>query len=99
MNINSSDVTETDNLIDLNSDGTTTANFDMPPEHNYVNDSVIAASRESHRDQTSLFDVFDMRKSFAASVLCVLINPRNASSSRKKDVISRAVQFCNIGYE
>lgn len=55
-------ITETGNLIDLNSDGTSTTNFNMAPEHNYVNDSVIAASRESHRDQTSLFDVFDMRK-------------------------------------
>lgn len=54
---------ETGNLIDLNSDGTST-NFNIPPEHNYVNDSVIAATRESQRDQTSLFDVFDMRKEF-----------------------------------
>lgn len=54
-------IVESDNLIDLNSDGTST-NFNIPPEHNYVNDSVIAATRESHRDQTSLFDVFDMRK-------------------------------------
>jgi len=32
------------------------------PEHNYVNDSVITANRDNHRDPTSLFDVFDMRK-------------------------------------
>jgi len=32
------------------------------PEHNYVNDSVIAANRDNHRDPASLFDVFDMRK-------------------------------------
>lgn len=31
-------------------------------EHNYVNDSVIAANRDSHREPASLFDVFDMRK-------------------------------------
>lgn len=31
-------------------------------EHNYVNDSVIAANRDNHRDPASLFDVFDMRK-------------------------------------
>lgn len=54
-------IVETGNLIDLNSDGTST-NFNIPPEHNYVNDSVIAATRENQRDQTSLFDVFDMRK-------------------------------------
>lgn len=53
-------IVETGNLIDLNSDGTST-NFNIPPEHNYVNDSVIA-TRENQRDQTSLFDVFDMRK-------------------------------------
>jgi hypothetical protein len=32
------------------------------PEHNYVNDSIITANRDNHRDPTSLFDVFDMRK-------------------------------------
>jgi hypothetical protein len=31
-------------------------------EHNYVNDSVIAANRDNHRDPASMFDVFDMRK-------------------------------------
>ena len=54
-------IVESGNLIDLNSDETST-NFNIPLEHNYVNDSVIAATRESHRDQTPLFDVFDMRK-------------------------------------
>lgn len=43
------------------------------PEHNYVNDSVIAANRDNHRDPASLFDVFDMRKnrllSFAFNVV------------------------------
>jgi len=56
--------TETGNLIDLNSDNTisSSTNLNIMSEHNYVNDSVIAANRDNHRDPTSLFDVFDMRK-------------------------------------
>ncbi|XP_070156940.1 SHC-transforming protein 1 [Polyergus mexicanus] len=54
---------ETGNLIDLNSDGTVSSstNLNTMPEHNYVNDSVIAANRDNHRDPASLFDVFDMQ--------------------------------------
>lgn len=33
-----------------------------PPEHNYVNDTVIAANRDSRKETSSLFDAFDMRK-------------------------------------
>lgn len=37
-------------------------------EHNYVNDSVIAANRDN-RDPASLFDVFDMRKKITVFAL------------------------------
>lgn len=48
----------------MNSDGaiTSSTNLNAMPEHNYVNDSVIAANRDNHRDPASMFDVFDMRK-------------------------------------
>ena len=77
---------ETGNLIDLNSDGTTTANFDMPPEHNYVNDSVIAASRESHRDQTSLFDVFDMQPFSSAISDMNRLSPYSQKQQLKQEI-------------
>lgn len=62
--ISSSFSTETGNLIDLNSDSTISpsTNLNIMSEHNYVNDSIIAANRDNHRDPASLFDVFDMRK-------------------------------------
>lgn len=42
-------------------------------EHNYVNDSVIAANRDNHRDPASLFDVFDMRKRITVLLFSLLI--------------------------
>lgn len=42
------------------------------PEHNYVNDSVIAANRDNHRDPASLFDVFDMRKNHLYYLLLLM---------------------------
>lgn len=51
-------ITETGNLIDLSSDGSI-ANANQ--EHNYVNDTVIAASRENRREPATFFDAFDMR--------------------------------------
>ncbi|XP_031849943.1 SHC-adaptor protein [Nomia melanderi] len=76
---------ETGNLIDLNSDGTT-ANFNMPPEHNYVNDSVIAANRESHRDQTSLFDVFDMQPFSSAISDMNRLSPHSQKQQLKQEI-------------
>lgn len=69
-------ITETGNLIDLNSDGTTSSstNLNTMPEHNYVNDSVIAANRDNHRDPASLFDVFDMRKNLYYLVLLMKVH-------------------------
>lgn len=56
-------LSETGNLIDLNSDGTISAtNLNSVPEHNYVNDNVVATNRDNHREPASLFDVFDMGK-------------------------------------
>ncbi|CAK9814673.1 SHC-transforming protein 1 [Anthophora plagiata] len=76
---------ETGNLIDLNSDGTS-ANFNMPPEHNYVNDSVIAATRENHRDQTSLFDVFDMQPFSSAISDLNRLSPHSQKQQLKQEV-------------
>lgn len=52
---------ETGNLIDLNSDGAASLNSSGQSEHNYVNDTVIAANKDSRREPASLFDAFDMR--------------------------------------
>ncbi|XP_024947119.1 SHC-transforming protein 1 isoform X2 [Cephus cinctus] len=51
---------EIGNLIDLNSDDTA-PNFNPMAEHNYVNDTVIAATRENRREPMSFFDAFDMQ--------------------------------------
>ncbi|XP_029042440.1 SHC-adaptor protein [Osmia lignaria lignaria] len=78
---------ETGNLIDLNSDGTlTSTNFNIPPEHNYVNDSVIAATRESHRDQTSLFDVFDMQPFSSAISDMNRLSPHSQKQQLKQEI-------------
>lgn len=76
---------ETGNLIDLNSDGTST-NFNVPVEHNYVNDSVIAASRENHRDQTSLFDVFDMQPFSSAISDMNRLSPHSQKQQLKQEI-------------
>lgn len=76
---------ETGNLIDLNSDGTST-NFNIPPEHNYVNDSVIAASRENQRDQTSLFDVFDMQPFSSAISDMNKLSPHSQKQQLKQEI-------------
>jgi SHC-transforming protein 1 len=51
---------ETGNLIDLSSDGSIASSTN--PEHNYVNDTVIAANRDNRREPATFFDAFDMRK-------------------------------------
>lgn len=51
--------TETGNLIDLSSDAASAVSASgVIVEHNYVNDTVIAASRDTRREQR---DAFDMR--------------------------------------
>lgn len=56
---------ESENLIDLNSDSIPLpSNYNSAPEHNYVNDNIIAASRDSRREPATFFDAFDMRKKF-----------------------------------
>ena len=56
---------ETGNLIDLSSDGIpSNAPISTDPEHNYVNDTVIAANRDTRREPATVFDVFDMREYF-----------------------------------
>ncbi|XP_076763032.1 SHC-adaptor protein [Xylocopa sonorina] len=76
---------ETGNLIDLNSDGTS-SNFNIPPEHNYVNDSVIVASREIHRDQTSLFDAFDMQPFSSAISDLNRLSPHSQKQQLKQEI-------------
>ena len=56
---------ETGNLIDLSTDGPLSTVPCQDPEHNYVNDTVIAATRdgrENRREQAAFFDAFDMRE-------------------------------------
>lgn len=50
---------ETGNLIDLSSDtASAISSSGIVVEHNYVNDTVIAANRDTRRER----DAFDMRK-------------------------------------
>ena len=84
----------------MNSDGTST-NFNIPPEHNYVNDSVIAATRESHRDQTSLFDVFDMQPFSSAISDLNRLSPHSQKQQLKQEIwfhgsVSRAEAESNV---
>lgn len=47
-------------MIDLGSDSSVFSSSN--PEHNYVNDTVIAANRDNRREPATFFDAFDMRK-------------------------------------
>ncbi|KAG7189041.1 hypothetical protein KM043_008632 [Ampulex compressa] len=69
-------------------DGTvsTTSNFNVASEHNYVNDSIIAASRDSHREQTSLFDVFDMQPFSSAISDMNRLSPHSQKQQLKQEI-------------
>ncbi|EZA56888.1 hypothetical protein DMN91_001339 [Ooceraea biroi] len=79
---------ETGNLIDLNSDGaiSSSTNLNIMPEHNYVNNSVIAANRDNHRDPTSLFDVFDMQPFSSAISDMNRLSPRSQKQQLKQEI-------------
>ncbi|XP_012231756.1 SHC-transforming protein 1 [Linepithema humile] len=79
---------ETENLIDLNSDGaiTSSTNLNAMPEHNYVNDSVIAANRDNHRDPASMFDVFDMQPFSSAISDMSRLSPRSQKHQLKQEI-------------
>ncbi|XP_012285322.1 SHC-transforming protein 1 [Orussus abietinus] len=77
--------TEIGNLIDLNSDGAAS----MPntaPEHNYVNDTVIAANKDSRREPLSLFDAFDMQPFSTAISEMNKLSPRSQKYQLKQEV-------------
>ncbi|XP_014615575.1 PREDICTED: SHC-transforming protein 1 [Polistes canadensis] len=76
--------TETGNLIDLNADGTTSS-FNVVHEHNYMNDSVILANRDNHRETTSLFDVFDMQPFSSAISEMSKLSPRSQKNQLKQE--------------
>lgn len=82
------ELAETGNLIDLNSDGTisSSTNLNTMPEHNYVNDSVIAANRDNHRDPASLFDVFDMQPFSSAISDMNRLSPRSQKQQLKQEI-------------
>ncbi|XP_034934049.1 SHC-transforming protein 1 [Chelonus insularis] len=76
---------ETGNLIDLSSDGATS----LPPpqpEHNYVNDTVIAANRDCRKDPSSMFDVFDMQPFSTAISEMNKLSPRSQKQQLKLEV-------------
>ncbi|XP_011701803.1 PREDICTED: SHC-transforming protein 1 [Wasmannia auropunctata] len=79
---------ETGNLIDLNSDSTVSpsTNLNIMTEHNYVNDSVIAANRDNHRDPASLFDVFDMQPFSSAISDMNRLSPRSQKQQLKQEI-------------
>ncbi|XP_014295385.1 SHC-transforming protein 1 isoform X1 [Microplitis demolitor] len=76
---------ETGNLIDLNSDGATVMPL-TPPEHNYVNDTVIAANRDSRKETSSLFDAFDMQPFSTAISELTKLSPRSQKQQLKQEV-------------
>ncbi|EFN88952.1 SHC-transforming protein 1 isoform X2 [Harpegnathos saltator] len=79
---------ETGNLIDLNSDGTISAstNLNNVPEHNYVNDNVVATNRDNHREPASLFDVFDMEPFSLAISDMNRLSPRSQKQQLKQEI-------------
>ncbi|XP_015127169.1 SHC-transforming protein 1 [Diachasma alloeum] len=74
--------TETGNLIDLSSDGAASAQS----EHNYVNDTVVAASHDSRREPSSLFDAFDMQPFSTAISEMNKLSPRSQQHQLKTEV-------------
>ncbi|XP_074099406.1 SHC-adaptor protein isoform X1 [Cotesia typhae] len=76
--------TESGNLIDLNSDGATVMPL-TPPEHNYVNDTVIAANRDT-RKEPSLFDAFDMQPFSTAISEMNKLSPRSQKQQLRQEV-------------
>ncbi|KAK0086777.1 hypothetical protein PV325_011203 [Microctonus aethiopoides] len=77
---------ETGNLIDLNSDGAASLNSSAQSEHNYVNDTVIAANKDSRREPASLFDAFDMQPFCTAISEMNKLSPRSQKQQLKQEV-------------
>ncbi|XP_020286969.1 SHC-transforming protein 1 isoform X2 [Pseudomyrmex gracilis] len=79
---------ETGNLIDLNSDDaiSSSTNVNITSEHNYVNDSVIAANRDNHRDPTSFFDVFDMQPFSSAISDMSRLSPHSQKQQLEQEI-------------
>ncbi|XP_063980658.1 SHC-transforming protein 1 [Diachasmimorpha longicaudata] len=75
--------TETGNLIDLSSDGAASAQ----PEHNYVNDTVVATSHENRPSPqpSSLFDAFDMQPFSTAISEMNKLSPRFQQNQLKTE--------------
>ncbi|XP_066600606.1 SHC-transforming protein 1 [Prorops nasuta] len=78
---------ENENLIDLNSDGTIsmTSCFNSGTEHNYVNDSVVAANKDN-REPASLFDVFDMQPFSSAISEMNKLSPRSQKKQMMQEI-------------
>ncbi|XP_043283537.1 SHC-transforming protein 1 [Venturia canescens] len=78
---------ETGNLIDLSSDGSlSNVAPSVQAEHNYVNDTVVAASRESRRDPATFFDAFDMQPLSTAISEMTKLSPRTQKQQLKQEV-------------
>ncbi|XP_058796816.1 SHC-transforming protein 1 [Phymastichus coffea] len=75
---------ETGNLIDLSSDGGLIPNTNQ--EHNYVNDTVIAASRENRREPTTFFDAFDMQPFSTAISELNKLSPQLQKQQLKQEI-------------
>ncbi|KAJ8681327.1 hypothetical protein QAD02_017114 [Eretmocerus hayati] len=74
---------ETGNLIDLSSDGPTMSSSN--PEHNYVNDTVIASTRDSRREPATFFDAFDMQP-FSTAISEMKLSPQLQKQQLKQEV-------------
>lgn len=77
---------ETGNLIDLSSDGASSIISSDHPDHNYVNDTVINANRESRREPSTLFDAFDMQPFSTAISEMNKLSPRSQKQQLKHEV-------------
>ncbi|XP_001602298.2 SHC-transforming protein 1 isoform X1 [Nasonia vitripennis] len=75
---------ETGNLIDLSSDGSIASSAN--PEHNYVNDTVIAANRDNRREPATFFDAFDMQPFSTAISEMNKLSPQCQKQQLKQEI-------------
>ncbi|XP_033211812.1 SHC-transforming protein 1 [Belonocnema kinseyi] len=78
---------ESENLIDLNSDSISLpSNYNSGPEHNYVNDTIIAANRDSRREPATFFDAFDMQPFCTAISEIIKLSPESQKQQLKQEL-------------
>ncbi|XP_043482025.1 SHC-transforming protein 1 [Leptopilina heterotoma] len=77
---------ESDNLIDLSSDSLPLPSNYNAPEHNYVNDTIIAANKESRREPVTFFDAFDMQPFCTAISEIIKLSPESQKHQLKQEI-------------